>query len=139
MKFRQRIAWVMLFGYLGVTLVTIYYLFELADQYNILSLEHTRLYHSREKQKIDREESLLSHLPDIPYLVWILFGVILYIQIFFVLYTCTKPHPKHYFLSCFLIFCKNYDDDRNKEVKSNQELKSENSVLSNGYINSLIL
>lgn len=95
MKFRQRIAWLLLFLYLLLTVFAVYYLFELSDQYNTLALEHTKLFHSPSSEQNNLWISAIwNHLPDIPFFIWILILAVPYLQVFFCLYMCTKPEPK---------------------------------------------
>ncbi|KAG8185863.1 hypothetical protein JTE90_004405 [Oedothorax gibbosus] len=93
MKFRQRLAWLLLFLYLFLSLVIVYYCFELSDQYNTMALEHSKLHHSATTQK-DSTWGPWSHLPDVPFFLWIFLFAIPYLQVFFCLYVCTKPEPK---------------------------------------------
>lgn len=145
MKFRQRIAWVVLFSYLTLSFVTIYYFFELADQYNILALDHTKLYHSSQSDGSDGMWTLWKHLPDVPYIVWMLTATSFYLQIFCLIYACTKPEPKKYLLSYIMKLCnvfgisrctekhKKHNEDSNGNFKLNQTMPP------NGHIKSLIL
>ena len=99
MNFRQRIAWLFLFIYLGLTLAILTYVFELSDQYTMLALEHTRLYHA-EGQK--ERGSFWEHLADVPFPIWFLILTIPYLQIFFVIFLCTRAEPGIHVGKCLL-------------------------------------
>ncbi|XP_013405722.1 transmembrane protein 251-B-like [Lingula anatina] len=111
MKFRQRIAWLLLLLYLMVTLVAVYYIFEISEQFNSLALKHVQDYHDVDVDKSDKlkdraglhkkesdsskgHSSMWTHLTDVPMAVWIAACLIPYLQIFFVILTCTKSEPK---------------------------------------------
>ncbi|PRD25620.1 UNVERIFIED_CONTAM: transmembrane protein [Trichonephila clavipes] len=105
MKFRQRLAWLLLFLYLFLSLVVVYYCFELSDQYSALALEHTKLHHSPSSLNGDESSRMIflwKHLPDVPFFFWLALFAVPYLQIFFCLYICTKPEPKE--MLCFIPF-----------------------------------
>lgn len=45
MKFRQRIAWLGIACYLVLTILVVYYIFELSDTFNVYALEHVHNFH----------------------------------------------------------------------------------------------
>lgn len=123
MKFRQRFAWLLLFLYLFLSVVAVYYSFELSDQYNALALEHTKLHHSSSSDNKMNDISWISiwyHLPDIPFTIWIFVFAIFYLQIFFGLYICTKPDPKGYLCAVpCLYFLNKYNLNEKKTCVQN--------------------
>lgn len=122
MKFRQRFAWMLLFLYLFLSLLAVYYSFELSDQYSALALEHTKLHHSSPSKEMEDISwfNLWYHLPDIPFTVWIFMFAILYLHVFFSLYICTRPDPKGY-LCCvpyLYFFNKSYPIEKKMCVQN---------------------
>lgn len=117
MKFRQRIAWVLLFIYLFLSVVTVYYSFEISDQYSSLALEHMKLHHSSSGQEMDQIPWIYVwyHLPDIPFTIWIFIFSVLYLYVFFCLYICTKPDPKGMlcYVPCLYFLSKGLSKEEN--------------------------
>lgn len=106
MNFRQRFAWILLFIYLGGTLVVMYYIFDLSDHYGSYTLEHTKIFHSvsEEKKKDLAAAVVWHHLADIPFSVWVLLGCIPYLQFFWILLLCTKSQPRAHFRASIIPF-----------------------------------
>ncbi len=113
MKFRQRIAWLLVTAYLAGTCAIMYYIFEISDQYNTFAVDHVERYHNVEavlkKQAKAREDdiagslddahssslfSFLWHITDIPLAVWMLLLLLPYLQVFAMLLACTKAEPR---------------------------------------------
>ena len=92
MKFRQRIAWLVLALYLGATCAIVYYIFEINDTYQSFAIEHVEQYHK--DSSYFQWTSLFDHIMDIPLLIWILLLVLPYLQIFAMIFACTKPDPQ---------------------------------------------
>jgi len=105
MNFRQRFAWILLFIYLGGTVIVMYYIFDLADHYGSYTLEHTKIFHSVSGKKKDLAAAIVwQHLADIPFSVWVLLGCIPYLQFFWILFLCTKSQPRAHFRACIIPF-----------------------------------
>lgn len=105
MNFRQRFAWLLLFIYLGGTLVVIYYIFDLSDHYGSYTLEHIKIFHSVSEKKKDLAAAIVwQHLADIPFSVWVLLGCIPYLQFFWILLLCTKSQPRAHFRASIIPF-----------------------------------
>ncbi|XP_033734125.1 transmembrane protein 251-like [Pecten maximus] len=114
MKFRQRIAWLMVVFFLGGSFSVLYYLFEISEHYNQFALEHTNTFHKpieieaainhkevkkaksedNEKGEITQSGPAWHHIIDVPVAVWFVLFLLPYLQIFFMILACTKPEPK---------------------------------------------
>ena len=67
MKFRQRIAWLLVLLYLAGTCAFIHYLFEINEKFNEFALDHIEQYHNPESKPIEpgkRGEIGIPGLPD---------------------------------------------------------------------------
>ena len=93
MKFRQRIAWILVTLYLGITCAIVYYIFEINDTYQSFAIEHVEQYHK--ESSYFHWTSLFDHIMDIPLAVWILVLVLPYLQVFAMIFACTKPDPRY--------------------------------------------
>ncbi|XP_060071974.1 lysosomal enzyme trafficking factor-like [Ylistrum balloti] len=115
MKFRQRIAWLMVVFFLAGSFSVLYYLFEISEHYNQFALEHINTYHKPvqveavfnhkgeikkaepvdvEKGEITSTGSAWHHIIDVPMVVWFVLFLLPYLQIFFMILACTKAEPK---------------------------------------------
>ncbi|XP_069117204.1 lysosomal enzyme trafficking factor-like [Argopecten irradians] len=110
MKFRQRIAWLMVVFFLGGSFSVLYYMFEISEHYNNFALEHTINFHKSieinhnevkkvkskdiERGEITNTGPAWHHIIDIPVAVWFVLFLLPYLQIFFMILACTKPEPK---------------------------------------------
>lgn len=98
MKFRQRVAWLMVIAYLGGTFSFCYYMFEINEHYNKYAVDHVQKYHSTnngDSQPRSVLSSIWEHLADIPLPVWLLVFLVPYLQIFLMILACTRVEPKH--------------------------------------------
>lgn len=93
MHFRQRIAWILLFFYLGCTAYLIYFIFEISDSYNILALDHIEKFHQGQSGFVRPFTSMWRHLADIPFPLWALVFGAFYLQVFCTIFAYTKPDP----------------------------------------------
>lgn len=100
MKFRQRIAWLMVVAYLGGTFSFFYYMFEINEHYNQYAVDHVQKYHSTNNASAESRtllSSIWGHLTDIPLPVWLLVFLLPYLQVFMMILACTRVEPKHSF------------------------------------------
>ncbi|KAK3851573.1 hypothetical protein Pcinc_041790 [Petrolisthes cinctipes] len=63
MNFRQRIAWICLVFYLATSIAMVYYFLDIADQYAVFSLEHSKLHQGQEDTQLhhQRQDVKLHH------------------------------------------------------------------------------
>lgn len=100
MNFRQRMAWLCLAFYLGSSCAIVYYFLDIADQFNLFSVEHSKL-HSSSDEKIPMWQ-FWHHIGDIPFLVLILLLAIPYFQVFAALFYCTLPSADRNVNKCLI-------------------------------------
>lgn len=89
MNFRQRMAWLCLAFYLASSVAVVYYFLDIADQYAVFSLEHSKLHDSSDSDVPFWQ--FWQHIGDIPFPVLVLLLAIPYFQIFAALFYCTLP------------------------------------------------
>ena len=115
MKFRQRVAWLVVVMYLGGTFAFVYYIFEINEHYNAFAVDHVQRFHTVKNGKTEMESgnysffhSLWCHVIDLPLSVWMLILLLPYFQIFLMILACTRPEPKMHiaFLWPGLIYLK---------------------------------
>ncbi|XP_034963369.1 lysosomal enzyme trafficking factor-like [Zootoca vivipara] len=118
MNFRQRMGWIGVGLYLIASAAAIYYVFEINETYNRLALEHCMHTKAHTSDKLSwslrcywkeilyfaspeklREEktwmhSLKTQLLSLPFWLWTIIFLILYLQIFLFLYSCTRADPQ---------------------------------------------
>ncbi|CAG5123704.1 unnamed protein product [Candidula unifasciata] len=85
MKFRQRLAWLLLTIFLGLSFAFAYYVFEINDQFNHMALEHVQVQHGGDT----RAGTFLEHVTHLPLAVWLLIFLV-----FGLLLACTRPEPR---------------------------------------------
>lgn len=99
MKFRQRIAWLMVCIYLGGTFAFFYYMFEINEHYNKYAVDHVQKYHSSKPGTGEVSwnifRAIYSHVTDVPLSVWLLILLLPYMQIFLMILACTRAEPRH--------------------------------------------
>ena len=103
MKFRQRIAWLMVVMYLGGSFAFVYYIFEINEHYNNFAVDHVQKFHHTEDKDgqsgtVTEKHSLLHsmwcHVIDLPLSFWLLLFLFPYFQIFLMLLAFTRAEPK---------------------------------------------
>lgn len=101
MKFRQRVAWLMIVIYLGGTFAFVYYIFEINEHYNEFAIDHIQRFHTDKNDKGETVTenrsfllSLWSHFIDLPLSVWMLILLFPYFQIFLMILAFTRAEPK---------------------------------------------
>jgi hypothetical protein len=128
MHFRQRVAWLLLAAYLLLSAGTLYYIFEISARFSLFALDHAEKEHSiiavdgsLLRQATDATttsttstnllsaiasflQSLLSHVSDIPPSVLAILLLTGYIQVFCMLWMCTRPEA-NCFTSCLWPVC----------------------------------
>uniref|UniRef100_A0A8C4SWX0 Lysosomal enzyme trafficking factor n=2 Tax=Erpetoichthys calabaricus TaxID=27687 RepID=A0A8C4SWX0_ERPCA len=96
MNFRQRMGWIGMGLYLLVSAAAFYYVFEINQTYNSLTLEQVAQV-PRESQTglTSWMQSLKSRLLSFPFWMWALIFLVPYLQVFLFLYSCTRAEPKN--------------------------------------------
>ncbi|MBN3285152.1 TM251 protein, partial [Polyodon spathula] len=96
MNFRQRMGWIGVGLYLLVSAAAVYYVFEINQTYNRLSLEHINKQTPEKPQPGESSwaHSLKSRLLSFPFWLWATIFLIPYLQVFLFLYSCTRADPK---------------------------------------------
>ncbi|KAK3542678.1 hypothetical protein QTP86_032561, partial [Hemibagrus guttatus] len=104
MNFRQRMGWIGVAVYLLVSIAGVYYMFEINQTYNRLTLEKTGGTHPPPQRAADSAsspfslsswmQSVKSRLLLLPFWLWALLFLLPYLQVFLFLYSCTRADPK---------------------------------------------
>lgn len=100
MNFRQRIAWLCLVFYLGSSFAIVYYFLDIADQFAVFSVEHSKL-HESSNEKIPVWQ-FWHHIGDIPFSILVLLLAIPYFQVFAALFYCTLPTTNKHVNKCLV-------------------------------------
>ncbi|XP_071391709.1 lysosomal enzyme trafficking factor isoform X2 [Centroberyx affinis] len=94
MTFRQRMGWLCVFLYLLLSLLLVFYVFELRS----FSLELGRPSAGPEPpeppEPASWSRSVRDRLPPLPAWLWASIFVLPYLQVFLFLYSCTRPDPR---------------------------------------------
>ncbi|XP_035649857.1 lysosomal enzyme trafficking factor isoform X1 [Oncorhynchus keta] len=108
MNFRQRMGWIGVGLYLLASVAVVYYVFEIDQTYNRLTLEHV----AQEQRPLPGDnthpaassgppsslptwtQSLKTRLLLLPFWVWVTIFLVPYLQVFLFLYSCTRADPK---------------------------------------------
>lgn len=77
MKFRQRMAWVLVTLFLGLSFAFVYYVFEINNRFNALALEHVQTEHGGDM----KAGTFLDHATHLPLAVWMLIFLLPYLQV----------------------------------------------------------
>lgn len=105
MNFRQRMGWIGVGLYLLASVAAVYYIFEISQTYNRLSLAQVEKPDGAQtKWSGDASSSspsstswivtLKTRLLLLPFWVWATIFLIPYLQVFLFLYSCTRADPK---------------------------------------------
>ncbi|XP_026803943.1 lysosomal enzyme trafficking factor [Pangasianodon hypophthalmus] len=111
MNFRQRMGWIGVAVYLLVSVAAVYYVFEINQTYNRLTLAHvekTSGTHSPPPRAADSASSsadsastsaswmqgVKSRLLLLPFWLWAAIFLVPYLQLFLFLYSCTRADPR---------------------------------------------
>ncbi|XP_036398605.1 transmembrane protein 251-like [Megalops cyprinoides] len=103
MNFRQRMGWIGVGLYLLASVAAVYYVFEINQTYNHLTLEHVEQAPQEAPPAGDPASSsdlpswthsLKTRLLSFPFWVWATIFLIPYLQVFLFLYSCTRADPK---------------------------------------------
>ncbi|KAF7690606.1 transmembrane protein 251-like isoform X2 [Silurus meridionalis] len=116
MNFRQRMGWIGVVAYLLLSLAALYYMFEINQTYNRLALDHVEKssgtpppapadyapadYAPADYAPVDSTppsswmQSVKSRLLLLPLWFRASIFLLLYLQVFFFLYSCTRTDPK---------------------------------------------
>ena len=135
MKFRQRIAWLVIMVYLGGTFGFLYYIFEINEHFNRFALEHNNNYHHSDG---DQKHSLVGvfwhHLTYIPLQVWIIILILPYLQIFGLILAWTRVEPRRSIAYVWpaLVYCQVQRIWRRLRRHSRKHMDS--ASISNGHI-----
>ncbi|KAG7508695.1 hypothetical protein JOB18_021672 [Solea senegalensis] len=98
MNFRQRMGWLGLALYLLLSIMAVYYIF---DVYT-LSLEHVQ--RGGINLSAPSPVTTWSHLPSLPVWMWASIFLLPYLQLFLFLFSCTRADP-HAVGYCILPVC----------------------------------
>ncbi|XP_041660596.1 transmembrane protein 251 [Cheilinus undulatus] len=93
MNFRQRMGWVGVAAYLLLSVMVVYYIFEVQS----FSLEHVqkgRSGPSAPPLAISWFQSVSTRLPPLPVWMWALVFLLPYLQLFLFLFSCTRADPR---------------------------------------------
>uniref|UniRef100_A0A8C9RT81 Lysosomal enzyme trafficking factor n=1 Tax=Scleropages formosus TaxID=113540 RepID=A0A8C9RT81_SCLFO len=99
MNFRQRMGWIGVWLYLLASLSGLYYIFEVNQTYNRLTL-----HDSGTSPSSSWMTSLKMYLISLPFWLWATLFLIPYLQVFLFIYSCTRADPRTVGY-CILPFC----------------------------------
>ncbi|XP_015206497.1 lysosomal enzyme trafficking factor [Lepisosteus oculatus] len=98
MNFRQRMGWIGVGLYLLASAAAFYYVFEINQTYNRLTLEHVAQaaeeLHPGPDDSSSWTVALKARLLSFPFWLWAAIFLIPYLQVFLFLYSCTRADPK---------------------------------------------
>ncbi|MBN3305072.1 lysosomal enzyme trafficking factor [Amia ocellicauda] len=99
MNFRQRMGWIGVGLYLLASVAAFYYVFEINQTYNRLTLEHVEQKPEEPQPGATSSSSSWAHslkmrLLSFPFWLWATIFLIPYLQVFLFLYSCTRADPK---------------------------------------------
>uniref|UniRef100_W5LU51 Lysosomal enzyme trafficking factor n=2 Tax=Astyanax mexicanus TaxID=7994 RepID=W5LU51_ASTMX len=105
MNFRQRMGWIGVGLYLLASIAAVYYMFEINQTYNRLTLAHVEKVTgthtpwtgdsaSPSSSATSWTQSVKTRLLLLPFWVWATIFLIPYLQVFLFLYSCTRADPK---------------------------------------------
>ncbi|KAI1897945.1 hypothetical protein AGOR_G00088520 [Albula goreensis] len=107
MNFRQRIGWIGVGLYLLASVAAFYYVFEINQRFNRLTLENVQHAAKEQPQLVDPAtsssssssslswtHSLKTRLLNLPFWLWATIFLIPYLQVFLFLYSCTRADPR---------------------------------------------
>ncbi|KAJ8274929.1 hypothetical protein COCON_G00095540 [Conger conger] len=102
MNFRQRIGWTGMGLYLLLSVAAFYYLFEINQTYNRLTLDYVEEAAKEPSVATDPgassslswNHSLKTRLLTFPFWLWMIILLVPYLQVFLFLYSCTRPDPR---------------------------------------------
>ncbi|KPP72418.1 transmembrane protein 251-like [Scleropages formosus] len=102
MNFRQRMGWVGVGLYLLASVATLYYVFEISQKYNRLTLELVEQAEGPAPPEGPASapslppwtSSLKTRVLSLPFWLWVTLFLLPYLQVFLFLYSCTRADPK---------------------------------------------
>ncbi|XP_036405985.1 transmembrane protein 251-like [Megalops cyprinoides] len=105
MNFRQRMGWIGVGLYLLASATAFYYVFEISQTYNRLTLEHVEraaaeppapgdAAASSSASSLSWTHSLKTRLLTFPLWLWGVIFLVPYLQVFLFLYSCTRADPR---------------------------------------------
>lgn len=104
MNFRQRIGWIGMGLYLLASVAAFYYVFEINQTYNRLTLNYVEEAAEEppaladpaapSSSSVSWHHSLKTRLLTFPFWLWMIIFLIPYLQVFLFLYSCTRPDPR---------------------------------------------
>ena len=89
-SYRQRVSWILLVCYLGLTFYFIHYLFDISDNYSQLALDHAKQFKRKDRNLLTIYDMIMEHMFNVPFSWWIIILLVPYISIFALLVTCTR-------------------------------------------------
>nr|XP_033505234.1 transmembrane protein 251 [Epinephelus lanceolatus] len=93
MNFRQRMGWVGVALYLLLSVMAVYYVFEVHS----FSLEHVQrgvVDPSAPPLAVSWSQSVSARLPPLPFWIWASVFLLPYLQLFLFLFSCTRADPR---------------------------------------------
>ncbi|CAJ1077856.1 transmembrane protein 251 [Xyrichtys novacula] len=93
MNFRQRMGWVGVAFFLLLSVVAVYYVFEVQS----FSLEHVQRGYSSPSAPppaLSWSQNLSARLPPLPVWIWVSVFLLPYLQLFLFLFSCTRADPR---------------------------------------------
>lgn len=93
MNFRQRMGWLGVAVYLLLSVLVVYYVFEVHS----FSLEHVQRGGDRPSAPplaISWSQSISARLPPLPLWMWASVFLVPYLQLFLFLFSCTRADPR---------------------------------------------
>ncbi|XP_071759073.1 lysosomal enzyme trafficking factor [Centroberyx gerrardi] len=93
MTFRQRMGWLCVFLYLLLSLLLVFYVFELRS-FSLEVVERSEARPSAGPEPLSWSRSVRDRLPPLPAWLWASIFLLPYLQVFLFLYSCTRADPK---------------------------------------------
>ncbi|KAM9840717.1 lysosomal enzyme trafficking factor [Aulostomus maculatus] len=103
MNFRQRMGWVGVALYLLLSVLLVYYVFDV-QRFSLEHVQSSRTGPSAPPPVISLSQSIRARLPPLPVWMWASVFLLPYLQLFLFLFSCTRADP-HAIGYCVLPFC----------------------------------
>lgn len=92
MNFRQRMGWLCVAFYLLLSVMAVYYIFEV-HSVGLEQVQRNRTP-SAAPPLVSWSQSIIAHLPPLPPWMWASVFLLPYIQLFLFLFSCTRTDPR---------------------------------------------
>lgn len=93
MNFRQRMGWVGVALYLLLSVMAVYYVFEV-HSFSLELVQRSGAGPSAPPLAISWSQSLSAYLPPLPVWMWASVFLLPYLQLFLFLFSCTRADPR---------------------------------------------